>query len=76
LHIRRGKGRKDRLVTMPHLALQTLRRYWKSHRHPTCIFPNGRTPEERRAATHSMDRGGGFGWTTITPVAGLGEILA
>lgn len=58
VHVRRGKGRKDRLVTLPQLALETLRRYWKSHRHPTWIFPNGRSPEERRAATQCMDRGG------------------
>lgn len=58
VHIRRGKGSKDRLVTLPQLALETLRRYWKSHRHPTWIFPNGRNGEERRAATHIMDRGG------------------
>jgi integrase len=58
VHIRRGKGSKDRLVTLPQLALETLRRYWKSHRHPTWIFPHGRNGEERRAATHIMDRGG------------------
>jgi integrase/recombinase XerD len=58
VHIRRGKGSKDRLVTLPQLALETLRRYWKSHRHPKWIFPNGRNGEERRAATHIMDRGG------------------
>lgn len=58
VHIRRGKGRKDRLVTLPQLALATLRRYWKSPRHPTWIFPHGRNDEERHAATHLMDRGG------------------
>lgn len=58
VHIRRGKGSKDRLVTLPQLALETLRRYWKSHRHPTWIFPHGRNGEERSAATHIMDRGG------------------
>jgi integrase/recombinase XerD len=53
VHIRRGKGGKD----LPDLALQTLRRYWRTHRHPQWIFPNGRTGEERGVATAMMDRG-------------------
>jgi integrase/recombinase XerD len=58
VHVRCGKGRKDRLVTLPQLALEGMRRYWKTHRHATWIFPNGRTSEERRVATAMMDRGG------------------
>jgi integrase/recombinase XerD len=58
VHVRCGKGAKDRFVTLPQLALQALRRYWKTHRHSTLIFPNGRTPEARRLATAMMDRGG------------------
>lgn len=58
VHVRCGKGSKDRLVTMPHLALQTMHRYWKTHGHPQWIFPNGRTGDERRVATQAMDRGG------------------
>jgi integrase len=58
VHIRRGKGAKDRLVTLPELALLTLRRYWKTHRHSKWLFPGGRSGEERRVATEMMDRGG------------------
>jgi integrase len=58
VHVRHGKGGKDRLVTLPQLALETLRRYWRTHRHPTLIFPNGRTGAERRDAQSVMDRGG------------------
>lgn len=58
VHVRCGKGRKDRLVTLPQLALEALRRYWKTHRHATLIFPNGRTGDERRVAQSMMDRGG------------------
>jgi integrase/recombinase XerD len=58
VHVRRGKGGKDRLVTLPDLALQTLRRYWRTHRHPQWLFPHGRTGEQRRVATAMMDRGG------------------
>jgi integrase/recombinase XerD len=58
VHVRRGKGKKDRFVTLPQYPLEAMRRYWKTHRHPQWIFPNGRTAEERRVATTSMDRGG------------------
>ena len=58
VHVRGGKGNKDRLVTLPQMTLLALRRYWKTHRHPTLIFPNGRTGEERGAARSMMDRGG------------------
>lgn len=58
VHVRRGKGKKDRFVTLPQRPLEAMRRYWKTHRHPRWIFPNGRTAEERRVATTSMDRGG------------------
>lgn len=58
VHVRRGKGNKGRLVTLPQLALEGMRRYWKTHRHPGRIFPGGRDGDERRVATQSMDRGG------------------
>jgi len=58
VHVRCGKGSKDRFVTLPQLALEALRRYWKTHRHPGLLFPNGRTGSERREAQSMMDRGG------------------
>jgi integrase/recombinase XerD len=58
VHVRRAKGQKDRLVTLPKQCLNAMRRYWKTHRHPRLIFPNGRTPEERQLATTRMSRGG------------------
>jgi integrase/recombinase XerD len=58
VHVRCGKGKKDRLVTLPAMTLLALRRYWATHRHPTLIFPTGRTSDERRIADESMDRGG------------------
>jgi integrase/recombinase XerD len=39
LHIRGGKGNKDRYVPLPGRTLQLLRQQWKTHRHPTLIFP-------------------------------------
>ena len=40
VHIRNGKGGKDRLVPLPERTLHALRYYWKIHRHPVLLFPN------------------------------------
>ncbi|MBR9911147.1 MAG: tyrosine-type recombinase/integrase [Gammaproteobacteria bacterium] len=58
VHIRQGKGAKDRFVTLPEASLMALRRYWVCHRNPTLLFPRGRRPQERAQATVPMDRGG------------------
>jgi integrase/recombinase XerD len=39
LHIRHGKGGKDRYVPLPHRTLELLRHYWATHRNPLLIFP-------------------------------------
>jgi integrase/recombinase XerD len=39
LHIRQGKGNKDRYVPLPERTLELLRSYWVSHRHPVWLFP-------------------------------------
>ena len=39
IHIRHGKGGKDRYVPLPATTLVLLREYWKIHRNPTWIFP-------------------------------------
>lgn len=39
VHIRNGKGGKDRLVPLPERTLHALRYYWKIHRHPVLLFP-------------------------------------
>jgi integrase len=40
LWIRKGKGRKDRMVPISQTMIEDLRRYWKSHRHPLLLFPS------------------------------------
>ena len=59
VHIRRGKGHKDRLIPLPDMTLLSLRTLWRTHRHPTLLFPNanGSSKTRQKATTH-MDRGG------------------
>jgi len=40
VHVRDGKGNKDRFVPLPQATLNTLRRFWSVHRHPKLIFPS------------------------------------
>ena len=58
VHIRNGKGRKDRFVTLPELTLHALRKYWSTHRHRSLLFPAGKNPDQRRKAKVPMDKGG------------------
>lgn len=58
VHIRLGKGAKDRFVVLPEVTLQALRRYWLSHRNPVFIFPAGKKAHDKRIAQVTMDRGG------------------
>lgn len=58
IHIRNGKGRKDRFVTLPEQTLIALRLYWKTHRNPSLLFPAGSTPKERHVAKKHMSTAG------------------
>ena len=50
LHIRAGKGNRDRYVPLPQRTLLLLRELWKTHRHPAFLFP-GKGPSGLGAAT-------------------------
>src|SRR6266568_4163942 len=39
IHVRHGKGAKDRYVPLPQRTLQLLRDYWKRHRNRVLLFP-------------------------------------
>lgn len=39
LHIRNGKGGKDRYVPLPLPVLEELRQWWRTHQNPRLIFP-------------------------------------
>ena len=56
LHVRRGKGAKDRYVPLPTYTLEALRRYWNVHRHAEWLFPALTQPGTPLAsATKPMD---------------------
>jgi len=59
VHIRRGKGHKDRFVPLPDLTLDALRELWSRHKNPDWLFPNPiGSPDKIRQATNHMDTGG------------------
>jgi len=39
VHVRMGKGARDRYVPLPQRTLELLRQYWELHQNPTWLFP-------------------------------------
>lgn len=57
LHVRHGKGAKDRYVPLPQHTLELLRQYWKLHRNPVLLFPaEGRNHIKLSLATEPMSK--------------------
>jgi site-specific recombinase XerD len=57
LHVRHGKGAKDRYVPLPTRTLELLRQYWRTHRHPRLLFPAaGRNHIDLAKATEPMSK--------------------
>jgi integrase/recombinase XerD len=56
IHVHRGKGAKDRYVPLPESTYALLRRYWRTHRNPSLIFP-------------AVGRGGQEGPTSQMPMS-------
>lgn len=55
IHIRHGKGGKDRYVPLPQSTLTILRQYWQTHHNPLWIFPaSGRGGIHRATSTTPM----------------------
>jgi integrase/recombinase XerD len=55
VHVRCGKGAKDRYVPLPAKTLAMLREYWLTHRNPVWLFPaHPRHPEQAARATRPM----------------------
>src|SRR5438876_9488234 len=73
VHVHRGKGAKDRYVPLPAETLALLRTSWKTHRHPTWLFPaTGRNHTQGPTAASPMSRSSVQGaFRTATHRAGL-----
>jgi site-specific recombinase XerD len=56
VHVRRGKGHKDRLVPLTHKTRDMLRTHWSTHRNPQWLFPReGRNHQQAPTAQQPMD---------------------
>jgi len=56
VHVRRGKGHKDRLIPLTTKTLDMLRCHWATHRNPHWIFPReGRDHKQSPTAQQPMD---------------------
>src|ERR1035437_5281616 len=59
VHIRDGKGNRDRFVALAQATHQLLRRFWQVHRNPVLLFPNRHGGlNGAPSATTPLDRGG------------------
>jgi integrase/recombinase XerD len=57
IHVRHGKGNKDRYVPLPRSTLKLLRDYWVTQRNPALIFPaEGRAHLNLSQATEPMSK--------------------
>ena len=57
IHVRHGKGAKDRYVPLPQRTLALLRQYWATHRNPVLLFPaEGRNHSALTQATEPMSK--------------------
>ncbi|MDD2252558.1 MAG: tyrosine-type recombinase/integrase [Dehalococcoidales bacterium] len=55
IHVRDGKGGKDRYVPLPGKTLKLLREQWKTHRHPVWLFPARRSRRMNRRTKKCYD---------------------
>lgn len=59
LHVRGGKGGRDRCAPLPASTLAMLRGFWKTHRNPDWLFPPaGRFKKQMSTATRPMGYAG------------------
>lgn len=57
IHVRHGKGPKDRYVPLPERSLELLRQYWKTHRNQVLLFPaEGRDHIDLRISAEPMSK--------------------
>jgi len=57
IHVRHGKGAKDRYVPLPQRPLGLLLQYWRTHRNPVWLFPaEGRQHLDLAKSTEPMSK--------------------
>ena len=56
VHVRHGKGDKDRYVPLPPPVLKMLRQYWLSHHDPVWLFPSPKIPGKGPMDPSGMQR--------------------
>jgi integrase/recombinase XerD len=57
IHVRHGKGAKDRYVPLPQRTLALLRDYWQTHRNLRLLFPaEGRNHSDLSQATEPLSK--------------------
>lgn len=55
VHVRQGKGNKDRYVPLAPAMVEELRAFWRTHRHPRWVFPGvGRSWRDRVSILSSL----------------------
>jgi integrase/recombinase XerD len=57
LHIRGGKGNKDRAIPLPPRTLTLLRAHWRLHRNPVFLFPGTPLTGEQHASVPMEESG-------------------
>lgn len=60
VHVRLGKGGKDRYVPLPQRTLELLRESWKTHRNPVWLFP-----ATGRGGIHERDAAAPTSYTNV-----------
>ena len=71
LWIRDSKGHKDRMVPIPTIMVEDLRRYWRFHKHPHLLFPNvGRGDNDPDRVRQRMHEAG-----SAIPVSSLQRLI-
>jgi integrase/recombinase XerD len=60
IHVRCGKGGKDRYVPLPEEALKMLRRHWLTHHNPVWLFPAMRYPSQTLGNSNQPMEGTGM----------------
>ena len=73
LHIRSGKGNKDRAIPLPPRTLTLLRAHWRQHRNPTWLFPATVPPAEQYASVPMEESALQKAFRTAVQAAGVSK---